>query len=563
MVTKTGSVLSAVKRAPCSILGRTLARASGRRMWRDTRGGVAIIFAFAVVPVSFLSLVMLDYSRASTSRQSLQENLDAATLIAARSSEITQENLDRVGDEALIAQLSADSGIAGLTPVNGRLEKATFTPTGVVISSAVEASYTPIMASMLLKSDANPNGNMKITAKSEVVRSMTRLEIAMVLDTTGSMQGTKISNLKTAATNFINTMEAAHKRSVLPASTPAVRIAIVPFSTTVKVMAPVSAQTYVSATNRGGVPDWLDGKAQAYSGEDVFAAAGTDRFLMLKEMKVSWGGCVEARDKPYDIQDTAPSTGNVDTLFTPFFYPDEPDLTNQTWYNNYLTDGSTSDWKTRERRVQKYTAATPKVGNFNPPTAYGANGTNGVLGPNAWCSMQQLQPLTTNFQSLRTAVDGLVASGETNIPLGLMWGWHAISPNAPLANGSAYNTENLTKVIVLMTDGDNTMTDSGNDNASHYHGYGFNWQERLGTATTNQTTRTTRLNDRMTALCANLKTAKIVIYAVGVGITDSTKLSACAVNSGGKYYDVNATGSNLDTAFSAIAGSIENLRISK
>ena len=179
--------------------------------------------------------------------------------------------------------------------------------------------------------------------------------------------------------------------------------------------------------------------------------------------------------------------------------------------------------------------------------------------------MQQLQRLTTDFSSLRTAIDGLVPSGETNIPLGLMWGWHAISPNLPLANGSAYNTENLQKVIVLMTDGDNTMNDSGNANDSWYHGYGYIWQNRLGTTSTDPNVRADKLDDRLKALCTNIKNANIIVYAVGVGVSANAKgaLQTCAQNSGGLYYDVNSTGSNLDAAFSAIAGSIENLRISR
>ena len=533
----------------------------------DERGGVAVTFALAIVPVAFLSLVMLDYSRASTAKLGMQENLDAATLIAARSTAISADDVDHIGEKAFIAQLPTETGITGLSPgADGRYAKLTFTPNGATVSGSVEATYTPMVAGLFLKTKANPTGGMKIAARSEVVRSMSRLEISMVLDTTGSMQGSKIVNLKTAAKNFVTTMEAAHNRSVLPASTPAVRIAVVPFSTTVKVLAPISLSTYnLSSTpvNRSGVPTWLDGSATAFPiADDIFSGASrTDRFKMLRQMNVAWGGCVEARKAPYDIQDTAPNTTKADTLFTPFFWPDEPD-TGTGFKNRYLGDGTSStDWKTRQRRPQKYTAS-PASGTFNQGSGYGATGN---LGPNAGCAMQQLQRLTTDFSSLRTAIDGLVPSGETNIPLGLMWGWHAISPNLPLANGSAYNTENLQKVIVLMTDGDNTMNDSGNANDSWYHGYGYIWQNRLGTTSTDPNVRADKLDDRLKALCTNIKNANIIVYAVGVGVSANAKgaLQTCAQNSGGLYYDVNSTGSNLDAAFSAIAGSIENLRISR
>ena len=77
----------------------------------DERGGVAVIFALAVIPVAFLSLVMLDYSRASTAKQGMQENLDAATLIAARSTAISADDVDHIGEKAFIAQLHTETGI--------------------------------------------------------------------------------------------------------------------------------------------------------------------------------------------------------------------------------------------------------------------------------------------------------------------------------------------------------------------------------------------------------------------------------------------------------------------
>ena len=40
-----------------------------------------------------------------------------------------------------------------------------------------------------------------------------------------------------------------------------------------------------------------------------------------------WTGCVEARKGDYDTDDTAPSTGPPDTLFTPYFAPAEPTRT--------------------------------------------------------------------------------------------------------------------------------------------------------------------------------------------------------------------------------------------
>lgn len=535
---------------------------------RDRRGGAAMTFALAVVPVAFVSLVLLDYSRASNARQALQENIDAATLIAARSTAVEADAIDAIGDKALKAQMPANAGIDGLTAdTKGRITGATFVPNGTTISGTVNATIAPLAAGLFL------SGPIKITAKSEVVRSVNKLEIAMVLDTTGSMQGTKIKNLREAAEDFIDTMEEAAERST---ETDPVKISIVPFSSTVRVAAPLDMGNYNTTTfTMTGLPTWLDGRGRAISWDkEIFTLASSsttrvDRFKLLKQLDVSWGGCVEARKAPYDVQDTAPSTSTVDTLFTPYFAPDEADtdykyLDFGNSSNNYLNDGPS-----KNTLLSALGALTGGLTNFRglqglvSKYSSGASITGGG-GPNDGCVQERITRLSTDFDALRASVKKFQASGETNIPMGLAWGWHTLSPNLPFADGKAYGTAKTTKIIVLMTDGDNTMSYANNDNESNYHGYGYIWQNRLGTTSSSESTRTTKLNERMSALCTNMKDKDIVIYAVGVGVSTSAKalLKACATSTDA-YYDVDSEAGNLNNAFSAIAGSIENLRISK
>jgi hypothetical protein len=72
-----------------------------------------------------------------------------------------------------------------------------------------------------------------------------------------------------------------------------------------------------------------------------------NRFTLLGNMGQSWGGCVETRAHPYDVQDTAPTTGTPATLYTPYFAPDEPDSRSKSgnangdfgsFSNDYLPD---------------------------------------------------------------------------------------------------------------------------------------------------------------------------------------------------------------------------------
>ncbi|OIQ73005.1 hypothetical protein GALL_453600 [mine drainage metagenome] len=122
----------------------------------------------------------------------------------------------------------------------------------------------------------------------------------------------------------------------------------------------------------------------------------------------------------------------------------------------------------------------------------------------------------------------------------------------------------MRKIIILMTDGDNTNTSpsNSNGNASYYEGLGYIWQNLLGITSGSSSTRTSKMNGRFTALCSNVKDQGITIYTVGVQVSSSSKtlLQNCATTTD-KYYDVTAA-SDLSAAFSSIAGSINALRIS-
>lgn len=278
---------------------------------------------------------------------------------------------------------------------------------------------------------------------------------------------------------------------------------------------------------------------------------------------------------PYDVQDTAPSSSTPATLFVPFFAPDEPDDYSiqyssyagnylykngkyyYDFYNNYLADGTSStNFNTRQGNSAKYT---------NGP-ASGTHGYwGGAIGPNAGCQTAALQRLTTSTSSVKTKLNQMIAAGDTEIPLGLMWGWHVLSPNAPFADGAAYGTANTIKIAVLVTDGQNIYGTSLNgNNNSVYTALGYVWQNRISNNGGDYSNPAAALDDRLTKVCTNMKAAGIVIYTVPVEVTDpniKSLLSGCA-SSADKYIDVSSS-SQLAAAFNNIAGSISALRISQ
>jgi Flp pilus assembly protein TadG len=515
-------------------------------LWRNKgneRGNVAIVVALSALPLSVAAVGAVDVTRDFSARAQIQDGLDAAVLAAGRASGNDANLLQTTGQRVLSQNLALTNSF--------QLASSNFAfGTNGLVTGTASVTVTPLLV----------GGPHTITASSQVQRNQDRLEVALVLDNTGSMAGTKLSTLKTDAAQLIDTLVASAQASTDP--TP-LKISLVPFSNTVRVQGTTSLSGY-SATSHsgGGIPTWLDpqAKSRSLSGrQDIFSTANTDRFGKLQAISQSWAGCVETRPAPYDVQETPPSSTTPDTMFVPYFWADEPHTNpNNSSYNNYLADGTvTNSWMPLERNPAKYTGSIT-TGTFS------VLGMTYNKGPNAGCTMQPLIRLTTNTASVKTGITNMAAIGETNIPMGLMWGWHTLTPNAPFADGSPYGTPHVRKIVILMTDGENTDYSSSDSNNSFYGGLGWVWQGISSlTASMSQTDRTTAIDARLTQLCTNMKAQNIEIYTIRIDVTDgpSPLLQGCA-STPSYFFDVPNV-ANLGAAFSAIAGSISNLRISK
>lgn len=544
-----------------TIVNRMTQRARGltRRFASDARGNVAMISAFVIPVLLLMTFGGIDIHRASTVKANLQDALDAATLAAARSPYVRDADITRVGLASLQANLAPYQDITLLTSqTTFRLNEA-----GAVVGDT-RVNVNALVANIVLPMVGSATGDqIPVKAHSEVLRSNNRIEVALVLDNTGSMSGSKLSNLKTAATDLIDRLEAADSRSIEP---DAIKISLVPFSQTVR----------IAEGGSNAIPSYMS-NANNHTGSDLFSNTG--RFTLLSNLGTTWGGCVEARAAPYDIRDTAPSAGDQDRLFVPYFSPDSPDraayLLDSTWRNwstenDYVLDGLPNNqlspgndaarraaWNDRQRRSQKYTVTRSVA-------------LDTSRGPNKGCDLQPLIRLTDNYDRLRSAVRDMTASGNTNVPLGAMWGWHTLSPNAPFGDGRPYDTERLAKIIIIMTDGENVMGDANNPNESTYSGLGYIWQGRLGITSGSGTDRRNAMDRRLdhpTAgvedLCGNMKGQRIEIYTVAVQVDSraQTLLRRCATDDA-HYFPVNSA-SGIGAAFDRIAGAIENLRITR
>jgi hypothetical protein len=136
--------------------------------------------------------------------------------------------------------------------------------------------------------------------------------------------------------------------------------------------------------------------------------------------------------------------------------------------------------------------------------------------------------------------------------------WGYLWPNAE-NKPKAYDTKELAKVVVLMTDGEfNTAHCNGVQSKT----YGYS-----------SIPQSDRINcdpaktpfEQATQTCANMKAKKVIVYTVGFGLDKGSEgegfLAACATDSSHAY--LAASSSELKAAFKSIATSISRLRISK
>ncbi|MGZ9113587.1 MAG: ubiquitin-activating E1 FCCH domain-containing protein [Brevundimonas sp.] len=275
-------------------------RAFTRRMADDARGNVAMLFGLSLPVLVLMTVGGVDIHRASTVRVNLQDALDAAALSAARSPYTANADLQRVGLASLRANLKAYPNIT--------LREA---DTSFVLNSdeVVIASSKVDVKTLVANIFLPPYGKfmddyLPVGAHSEVDRSSKNIEVALVLDITGSMAGQRIIDLKAAAKDLVDLI-------VQPVQTPYYsKVALVPYSNAVN---PGSVVTTARGPIRGpvnitgavlnlvGTPKTISGATQAspvvvtsnahgFSNGDVVWITGVTGMTQLNNKAYRIGG---------------------------------------------------------------------------------------------------------------------------------------------------------------------------------------------------------------------------------------------------------------------------------
>lgn len=514
-----------------------------RAFCRDEGGSAAVVVAILFTTVLLATAVAVDFGLGTAERSREQHALDAAALAA--SDVLGQVDQDTQGPAIAKAYFKAN--------LNGRSQAELDSIALDAAAGEVKAGSRATLLTTLMR--AFGTHALDIGARSTVAKGDQMLEIALVLDNSGSMAGTYLTALKTAAKSLVATLFTGQD------GTGKVRFGIVPFAGSVNV-----GSDNISAS-------WIDTEAHSSIHYENVSENRT-RLQLFADMGVAWGGCVEVRPGALATSDTPATSGSADSYFVPNLAPDEPDDVNDggsSYSNSYLVDDggactpqpvvcTSYDRRGRCTRTVK-TPLTPQVAQART-CKYRNQTPSGGSGPNANCTTKPILPLAASKSQVDAHIDSLLAKGSTNIGEGLMWGWRVLSPGEPFGEGRDYDTPKNKKIIILMTDGENTYYQASNHNKSTYGAFGYGIRNRLGTVYTDAAMRS-RMNANLIAACNNAKAAGLVVYTVAFRLesdpTTQSLLNSCA-SAADKHFAASDNTALIDT-FKQIAKQLNQLRV--
>lgn len=528
-----------------------------------------MIFGLCIIPFLVLAGFAIDVSRAILVRERLGQAIDAAILAVGAAPQLDEEQAQALGEQFFAANFGDAFG------------SEAYDVDVTVIGDAVHMSARARVPTTLLA--LLNHENIGLYQEAEAMRGGQDLELVMVLDNTGSMAGSKISALRTAASSAVQIIFDAG------GSDPeAVKIGLVPFASTVNI-----GTAWTTADT------WLDWDAQSPAHHNIHTwNAAINRWDLFEEVGIDWAGCVESRPEPHDMEDTPPDASDPETLFVPYFFPDVPGnngsaVSGFTSSHSWLSDHEYSRAMEPTASVSGLSASLLALLGVGLPAAlqpelglgelydtrnearqayvgkyYYSNPSAGSIGPNRDCIAQAIMPLTTDEEDLLSEVGAMQASGNTNIPNGISWGVRVLSQSAPYTQGRAWNTDELVKAMIVLTDGENVMSGQSNINMSTYNTYGFIAEGRFGITTSNSGTLGDRLDEKTAEVCEYAKDLGVRIYTISFELDDADTrqmLEDCAsLDEDGEplYWDSPST-TQLEQTFLEIARDLVDLRLTR
>ena len=600
---------------------------------RDRRGGIALATALAAIPLIIAAGLAIDGARAWLVSSRLQASLDAAALAGARNLNVTRT----ARDTEIRAMFWANFSAAIPDPLMpdrriGFLGSSTETPvirdrsdSPLIADTAIEISVSAVVPTTFMRI-AGIN-TVRVAASAQARRADLGMELALVLDVTGSMG----ANYRTNSANATDFNTATNIHAVRLASQDLLTIlygerrfvdglwvSVVPYTTTVNVGSGRTGQGRLGV-NRSQGPNRIVNlnrlQASITDGRHSWGQAGAAAYG-----PAGWDGCIEARWEDSSAADYEAPPGPLG--LRPFFNPSTLRFaTIPANVNDHINALMRRDAQNRLFPGDNdWIPAIATIGGTNSPLAiteqWRSWRENNNVGPNLGCPEDEVLPLTADRDVVMRHVSELRSTfrGGTMTNIGLQAGWWTLSPlwrevwnlgPAPAGQDTPlplnYGAPFMRKVVVLMTDGENQWFDfpggwpgrcttganttrrtlpwlattnvpvlqpvacpSGAPNDNDADYTGYGRLRDGNLGTTNPGEATNVLDARMLELCNALKNAGIIIYTVTFNLNVvSTQNLFRNCASSPDYYFNSPTGADLRAAFQTIGSQLANLRLTQ
>lgn len=455
---------------------------------KSTSGNMAITGAISISVMLLGIGAAVDLTSTSSQQKSLQDMVDNATLAAARSKKRSKSDLQLIVDKVI-----SQHNVQGW-PITTKLNLEN---DSIYVEAA--SSYDTWLMGIIGK-DTLP---IYVDAASPLAIDIP-INLSLVLDTTDSMAGKNIDDLKVATKAMVEEFDSFDGD---------VRLAVIPFG------------KYVNVGLKNKNAYWID---TSKDGTFTEYESCYDERITIKERKCTGTGVYETRDRYSDGVYQGSSRNEVKNCTDGVYQPTGNRICEmrKIEYNWYGCAGS---------RQSPHNERAPHAGRDIP----------GIM--NETCGSEMI-PLTTNLKTVEKTIDGLTTSGETYLPAGVMWGWRAMQKDAPLneiSKLSATKMKNAQNAMVIMTDGENTLSQGSDE---RHNGSDIN-----------------EANKRTANLCELAKEDDIRIFTVGYrmgsGRADMEKLLKECASDDLNYFDAD-NAAELKQAFEDIANSLNFTRLS-
>ena len=240
-----------------------------KKFLKNTSANTAMIAAFVMVPAMALVGGAYDISRATTNSAKLRSALESAALAAA--SLTNERDIETVVDEYLDANLVGDQSLLSKLDVN-------VNPTTKFNSKTVEITATANIDTYFLKMIGLDT--LPVSAVTVANQTATSVELALVIDISSSMSGSKLENLVSSGKEFVNAI--LNDRNIERTS-----MSVVPFGGTVNLGTSIFGDHVVSVGSAT-----VDPTEAEY---DVGAAVVDGDFRFT-----GGGACIEMRSEDFD-----------------------------------------------------------------------------------------------------------------------------------------------------------------------------------------------------------------------------------------------------------------------